>query len=275
MDSKRPTAERYVRDHTHFCRNSSSLGTAVATGPAVLRSDEGSRVKCRTSRSAEQRLGNPSLARPPHDAWRHSSALPPDSRRRFVLRGTRPRCHLPGAKREEQPLPQTRNFPLFFFLFSCLNPPGLSCRSAARSRFQKRQQEKHAPPRCLPLRSPSRRTPESVPAPPRRQQRREEGAPAGHGGTAGLGRAEGGLYSRSPSVPPRRPSVAEGPPRGAGCWTGALRCAVPPRPPRPRGGRQEECGSAGAIKRAEMLRAPPSAATGLRSVCLFTCSQKV
>lgn len=117
VDSKYPPAVQYVRDHTHFCRSSSSLGAAVAKGPAALRSDEGSGAKRRTSRP-EQRRGDPSPVGPPRDAQRRPPARQPPP-----LRPRRDPAPLPPAPAQSGSnsrflKPAASSFSSFFFFLA-------------------------------------------------------------------------------------------------------------------------------------------------------------
>lgn len=155
-----------------------------------------------------------------------SAALPPDSRRRFALGGTRPRCHLPQRKAGATAASSNPQLPPFLpSFFSLLKPSGLEPPASSPQPVSKAAARKTQTAALL-------TAPRSVPAHPRLRPRPATSATAGGGGSAGRARrdgragprrAEGGFCSRSPSVPPRRPSVAEWPPRVVGCRPGALR----------------------------------------------------
>lgn len=114
-----------------------------------------------------------------------SAALPPDSRRRFALRGTRPRCHLPQRKAGATAAPSNPQLPPFLpSFFSLLKPSGLEPPASSPQPVSKAAARKTQTAALL-------TAPRSVPAHPRLRPRPATSAAAGGGGSAGRARRDG------------------------------------------------------------------------------------
>lgn len=114
-----------------------------------------------------------------------SAALPPDSRRRFALRGTRPRCHLPERKAGATAAPSNPQLPPFLpSFFSLLKPSGLEPPASSPQPVSKAAARKTQTAALL-------TAPRSVPAHPRLRPRPATSATAGGGGSAGRARRDG------------------------------------------------------------------------------------